>query len=662
MKTEQLLYGYDDGHGLLAGSVTIDSAKDSARLSMLSDWTGYRMIEGVDSTYITAFPLENSPYYAVAKSWYAQEMERPGCVWTHILLVNLDAIEPLFDFRSLFGYFKRPKRNEYQEYRKSLEIASEAKPSTQEKNIIFADTISVLFLYSTLLKADSPFGLKVEKDSKTNQLFTLTLMQFIPVEVLKKLSFSTGSDNYRKLDKDHLIMMQFVQQGNAVSLVSPPWKEQITEENFNEGLRFLANACINDNMEIAKMIRIFARDIGNDIQKVSAFGVLMYRLYEGIQRKLQIGTYSEILRILSETFPTANEGTMLKFNFLGEKIVSLYCTESDFIYEMCTFKDIEAFKEETYEFKHRVGKLASNQREEYINLLMHLADSDYVNINGKYVMADAFQKLEEKEIVDFSDRNWHAFTTLVMLNPEYLMSGKWITFPFTKFKDMLSCFVLLNHDTFTAWNQLLQRVLTEREVLSQNLWDELLTNTDNAKVVVLDFLNNMDTGVVDNKLVQQVCKNEVDLLEWLKHHCSYSQSIENIVIQYINPTSPVVKKYGSQLWVSFASSDNGKKSMEYYLLLFQLSFLWQNSDSIDLLKHSLYHVHEMLKYNSEEVWNVISFRAAELPFWQEWDKCKKLRKGVVRYLKTSGFSKVVLTNITPNDDLNNLLLEMWSKV
>lgn len=65
MKIEQLLYGYDDGHTLLTGSILINSAADSARLAMLSDWSGYRTTDDDDS-YLTAFPLVDSPYYVVA--------------------------------------------------------------------------------------------------------------------------------------------------------------------------------------------------------------------------------------------------------------------------------------------------------------------------------------------------------------------------------------------------------------------------------------------------------------------------------------------------------------------------------------------------------------------------------------------------------------------
>ena len=82
MLIEQLLHGYNNGHHLIAGSVNLP-LKDTDRMSYLSDWSGYVNPYDKDTCYITAYPLEESGYYVIAKSWYAEEMSRPGCVWTH---------------------------------------------------------------------------------------------------------------------------------------------------------------------------------------------------------------------------------------------------------------------------------------------------------------------------------------------------------------------------------------------------------------------------------------------------------------------------------------------------------------------------------------------------------------------------------------------------
>ena len=78
-----------------------------------------------------------------------------------------------------------------------------------------------------------------------------------------------------------------------------------------------------------------------------------------------------------------------------------------------------------------------------------------------------------------------------------------------------------------------------------------------------------------------------------------------------------------------------------------------------MLKLSFYNIHEELKQNTDLIWEQISKYSAELPFWQEWDKCKKLRKGIAIYLKTIGIGIDYLSNFTPDTSLNKQLIEFW---
>lgn len=103
MKIEQALHGYYEGHKLLASSVETFSQTDRRKMSILSDWDEY-VPDQEDSSYLTCYPLPNSPYYVVAKTWYASEMKRPGCVWTHSLLFNFSEITSFLIFSHCFHY------------------------------------------------------------------------------------------------------------------------------------------------------------------------------------------------------------------------------------------------------------------------------------------------------------------------------------------------------------------------------------------------------------------------------------------------------------------------------------------------------------------------------------------------------------------------------
>ena len=108
MKIDQMLHGYDSGHRFLSGSVMLKSRADMDTIATLSDWSEYVAGSGGESSYVTAYPLKESGYYVIAKTWYADEMKRPGCVWTHSLLLPFDLLNSIDDFKRFSSLFERP--------------------------------------------------------------------------------------------------------------------------------------------------------------------------------------------------------------------------------------------------------------------------------------------------------------------------------------------------------------------------------------------------------------------------------------------------------------------------------------------------------------------------------------------------------------------------
>ena len=81
----QALHGYSEGHRLLESSIPIPD--DLKRLMQrMSDLSGSSVINGFQD-YLTGYPLSSLNAYALAKTWYAPEMSRPGCVWTHTFVI-----------------------------------------------------------------------------------------------------------------------------------------------------------------------------------------------------------------------------------------------------------------------------------------------------------------------------------------------------------------------------------------------------------------------------------------------------------------------------------------------------------------------------------------------------------------------------------------------
>src|SRR5712692_7263106 len=96
-RVHQALHGYSDGHRLLACSTTLKPKEQKAMLIM-SDVSGSGAV--IDKAgYLTGYPLPESGMYALARTWPATELPRPGCVWTHTLLIDFSdlALLPAMD-------------------------------------------------------------------------------------------------------------------------------------------------------------------------------------------------------------------------------------------------------------------------------------------------------------------------------------------------------------------------------------------------------------------------------------------------------------------------------------------------------------------------------------------------------------------------------------
>lgn len=106
VKAHQLLYGYDDGHRLLAGSFCPEPRVARALLA-LSDLSDSAQL-GSSHSYITGYPFLREGFYALCKTWPAPEMKRPGCVWTHILVLETHELARLEDPDAVLQSFFRP--------------------------------------------------------------------------------------------------------------------------------------------------------------------------------------------------------------------------------------------------------------------------------------------------------------------------------------------------------------------------------------------------------------------------------------------------------------------------------------------------------------------------------------------------------------------------
>ena len=262
IELHQMLHGYKLGHNYVQGSIFLPSSHDMDKIATLSDWSEFVDIGG-ERDYITAYPLLESPYYVIAKSWYADEMRRPGCVWTHSLLIQRNDLGKIADYSQLLGLFKRPVVD-------GEDLSSYSKPLVLNETSIYYDSkgfpslteAKVSELYAAML-LQQPVSILKEIDNSELQKLLLKLYNYLPSGLLWQKSFCSGTSLPRSYE-GQLLSLQFVtHDGGNVSYLSNriPY----------HGSQLVATSLLNEQRQLSELIRYFDAELGDDVRRLRGF-------------------------------------------------------------------------------------------------------------------------------------------------------------------------------------------------------------------------------------------------------------------------------------------------------------------------------------------------------------------------------------------------------
>jgi hypothetical protein len=117
---DQALFGYADGHRQIGSSVRLPS-KDQYQLAAASDLASGASL-GPNDSYLTGLPLAESRRFALIRTWSAPEMPRPGCVWSHVILIEPRLLASHGDLADFLALLKRPHAAGNEEYAEPLKL------------------------------------------------------------------------------------------------------------------------------------------------------------------------------------------------------------------------------------------------------------------------------------------------------------------------------------------------------------------------------------------------------------------------------------------------------------------------------------------------------------------------------------------------------------
>jgi hypothetical protein len=298
-QVDQALFGYSDGHRQIATSVRLPS-KDQYQLAAATDLAAGVQLNPDDS-YLTGLQLGESRRFALIRTWPAPEMPRPGCVWSHVLLIESRALSSHGDLTDFLGMFRRPNTVDPSTYDEPLAIPPPGRrPADPDPDTLF-DLISKYYSGEQVLLR--PDAAPQERDAA---IFAIWSQQWPRLRML--FSFRTAPGGERRRSE----MINYDVQ------VATPGFEAGTEDRSSRPAwpMWVQTAAEDAATSRVTQLRRFLWRYGRDLSNPRAHFRSLVELYLAVQNTDSGLSVDDAVRIF-ESMPEAGDGEILKRDILG---------------------------------------------------------------------------------------------------------------------------------------------------------------------------------------------------------------------------------------------------------------------------------------------------------------------------------------------------------
>ncbi len=638
MRIDQAIFGYDAGHNLLAASIDLPPTWKQI-LSVATDLSGQPPIEGFESTY-TGLALPGGTHYALFCTWLAPEMERPGCVWTHVLLIqlaDLAVIKNLFELTNLFrrytlihgpGSYKNP-----------IDYWNATSSPLSQVNSVYPgiDPSRARLLIESLydsFNGSIVIGADCHEDYLT-LIFAIWSQQW--PRLRRAFQFSTGSFGNRG-KAGILFDLQIIPRsvlravrGDSVKII-----DRADESKLQSGVEWLENS-IGDLTE-PNGLRTFLFQFGADIDEPRKSFVKLARIYA---RRFE--PCSIQMTFIANVFPNPDDAVRLK-----ETIAADHPPQETFsvIRFLANCPEAIAFSRARPDLTKHAKVLWEQHRQEAIQLISDLLSSPMRTSADSFVTAIA-SIISPEDLEDISRQSLRVALILSMLNEELAASASmW------RLSDSVQSTIIESLDgrvnSQIQWEAIARAVLEAEaiipiHVIVQHLGEKLLK-------IISDHLIKAD------RLPRTDWKEPLRMIALNRIREEESPEVLAVCCWVLLPTFANEPSRLKDFLKPLGDISLGRLPavlQEPVAFTFTgIGLAVSNEGSIFLAK-GLHRTYEALakEHVEPDRWRFLSPLLPDLAFWDQWDRCKRLRKAVREWAKdTNGGKAALLSHISSESE------------
>ena len=628
----QALFGYREGHHLVASSFAL-APRQRQFLANATDGSGPESSVGFEAPY-TGLPVPETDYYALFCTWPAPEMPRPGCVWSHVLLLDRTDLARIPDLSILRSLFLRPAvPPDLSAYEKPLNlIASNAASGLGSPE----DKHRAAYLLPALYGQAENGVVVLDEQSLPWEITVFGLWSQQWPRLRRTFAFSTGSLGDRRLagvafdlQVAPLSSQRLWGRGGPPTLVldyssqspplpPPPWVRTALED--------LLRPDVNG-------FRTFLRTYGTDVGALRAAFTPLAHLHRSFAIA-DTEPWMVTLRAIAAEFPAPDEAGTLKLasvskppSFSAEATLDRLVDSISFL---CVEDTAGAFARVDFDFATALADLWPARRE---------------------AVGAILTKLPLTEV------RWTALAKAVAGR----MSGDEVPWLWETHPELLVPFVRLNPVLATApsvWrlpdrSQWGVVEALEASEVSQVLWRDITRAMLAAETMVaarevtqragvaaldgaLDWLVETPSAKFPPPLWREVLRPLAE--ERLAHDAlsppvlAFCAAIVPATIAAGLPaTRPDLRTLASEPLDTLPAS----LRLPTAFLLVTIGLQASAQDGAPLLARGFFPVYEALEGAVEppEAWRLLQAHLPMLWFWEEWDRCLKLRRALENWVR-----------------------------
>lgn len=632
IKIHQALFGYSNGHHMLSSSRQL-SNNSVKILELLSDLSGSEIQLGFEQ-YITGYPLVEDKCYALSMTWYASEMKRPGCVWTHTLLIDFSDLAFLPIDHTIENYFSRP--NEVSGYNSeyySKPILLEM-PNKTINSSLCVQLNKLTPILEPLLISNKPIII-ASKESKSYNF----IMEFLLIKLanlfFRDISFCTGSLSNRIIEKKALDIQ--IVPNSIIKNITRSIKEDVqiipeveTKENIPQWLLLFIREFINqDKCGFEDFISTFSNKYFNRkyfksfaelylrVKNKNSFNTVCFfdDIFELFENEDRLNITNKALSILLQTNNIENFTYPRPSIILKELSTPL---EKDIVsrFDISTIND-------------SIKKLWFTNSTELKEVFIFLISNE-INSFGEQIITSLASVIESENLKELTGDSFKGSTMLISINPKLALCIELWFQPKNFQMETLSCLKYsINRSPSTLVKEISNMIFEHsNEDISEQLYYSFGDITIES---FLSWAENID-DITKINMWSKLCKyNSLICIRALPQ-------IQNLrliqsIISTLDVSSSEILNANKNIWLNLYHSfclNNKNDSFCNIFAQFILFIILETQEDYpkDIAYFAFSRVHKILAKNNMDYmeWEKLSNLLPEVAWYNNWDKCKRLRK------------------------------------